>query len=189
MHGENTLSGSGRTIGEFPIIECLTKSEDLINGGGGHSAACGLSIDRSKLELFQNRCNEIYSNWLIDNPDLINPIINATCEIDFTIISDRLYNNIAKLKPFGNGNEEPIFISNNVEVVSSKIVGKLENTIQFTFCQKFKTIKGIGFEKIKNKYIELGSPSKINLMYKISINEWPAGVFSLQLIVIDIHLL
>lgn len=189
VHGENILSGSGRTIGEFPIIECLTKNEDLINGGGGHSAACGLSIDRSKLNIFQNRCNEIYSSWLINNPDLINPVIKATCEVDFTIISDRLYNNISKLKPFGNGNEEPIFISNNVEVISNKVVGKFENTIQFTFCQKFKTIKGIGFEKIKNKYIELGSPSKVNLMYKISINEWPTGIFNLQLIVVDIHLL
>lgn len=186
VHGNDILTGSGRTIGDFPIIDCLTLNKDVINSGGGHAAACGFSIKREMLEKFQDRCNKIYNKWLKVNPELIYPTLKATCEIDFRLVSERLYHNMSKLQPFGNGNQEPVFVTRNVQIISSKVVGELQNAIQFKFFNKNINLNGIGFLQIKNKYLELNQPANVDIMYSININEWPKGKYNLQLQMIDL---
>ena len=44
-------------------------------------------------------------------------------ELDFRAISDSLIDELESLMPYGAGNPDPLFVSSNVRVVSSKIVG------------------------------------------------------------------
>ncbi len=114
---ESKCVGSARTFGNFPIIECLNKSRDLIISGGGHNAACGLAIEPNKLSLFQESCNNVFNEWLNENPNGLIQELFSTCEIDnFDILTIKLVHSINKLKPFGEGNPEPIFITKNVDV-------------------------------------------------------------------------
>lgn len=179
------LSGSARTYGEFPIIDCLNNSRDIILNGGGHAAACGLALKKDNLELFKKSCNDTINSWQLENPDKLDKCLNATCGISFDLINNKLINNINKLEPFGNGNEEPIFATKNVEIIEDKIIGKLENVVKFKLKENGVIIDGIGFEPFKNKYCEAGYPKKINLMYKVKLNEFPKGTFKKQLICID----
>jgi single-stranded-DNA-specific exonuclease len=57
-------------------------------------------------------------------PDDFIPKISIDYELDFDNISDTLIDGLESLKPFGTGNHEPLFMSRNVRVVSSKIVGE-----------------------------------------------------------------
>lgn len=181
------LGGSARTYGKFPVIECLNNSRDLIISGGGHQAACGLSLYKDNLEEFQKKCNETFEKWLKENPDGLIQDLFATCEIeDLGIISLKLIENISKLKPFGEGNPEPVFISRGLDVEQVRVVGKNQNVLQFNVIKNDVKIKCVGFESFKNKFEELGKPKKIDLMYKIGTNEWPKGTKNIQLMAIDI---
>ena len=183
---ENKCVGSARTFGNFPIIECLNKSRDLIISGGGHNAACGLAVEPNKLSLFQKSCNDIFDEWLKENPNGLIQELFGTCEIDnFDILTIKLVNNINKLKPFGEGNPEPIFVTKNVAVENYRIVGKNKNVMQLTCSKGFKEIKCVGFESFMKKFEECGNPSNIDIMYKVGINEYPIGVKNLQLVLID----
>ena len=93
---------------------------------------------------------------------------------------------MSKLQPFGNGNQEPVFVTRNVQIISSKVVGELQNAIQFKFFNKNINLNGIGFLQIKNKYLELNQPANVDIMYSININEWPKGKYNLQLQMIDL---
>jgi single-stranded-DNA-specific exonuclease len=183
---EGVATGSGRTFGDFNIMSCITNHLDLVIGGGGHKGACGMSIKTENLDMFQIECNKEFDKWLEKNPDGLVPKISATCEINFEDISRRLVSNFSRLKPFGMGNPEPIFMTTSVDVSSSRIVGKNQNVIQFVFKKGFNEVKAVGFENLKNKYIEMGSPKKIDILYNIGLNEWPVGEFSIQLSIIDI---
>jgi hypothetical protein len=111
----------------------------------------------------------------------------AVCEINLGIVNERLIKNVDKLKPYGNGNEEPIFIARNLKIESSRVVGKNQNTIQFVFDQNGDKVKAVGFKNIKEKYEELEEPSYLDIAFTITLNEWPEGTYTPQLIIKDIR--
>ncbi len=180
------LSGSGRSILDYDISDIIVKNPNIVSGGG-HAGACGIKLDSSNLELLKDICNKHFYEWKKskDNIDL-TPTIDIVSEIPFSIVDKRLINNINKLQPFGQGNLEPIFVTKNVYVGSYKIVGENKNTIQFKFDDDTNILNGIAFNNVANIYKELNFPKKINIAYTIGLNEWPKGVFNIQLIIKDI---
>jgi single-stranded-DNA-specific exonuclease len=56
-------------------------------------------------------------------PDDFIPRIFIDFVLDFEDISDKLIDELESLKPFGMGNNEPLFMAGNINVVSSTIVG------------------------------------------------------------------
>ena len=186
-HGnKEILSGSGRTFGDFNIMDCVVKNKHIVEGGGGHKGACGVAVKTERLELFKAACNNEFEEWMKNNPDCMTPTLNCTCEVDLQNVNMRLSNNIDRLKPFGPGNPEPIFVTRNVNVKQSKVVGKNANVLQLTVEQGFASIACVAFESVKEKFLELGSPKQLDIMYSVGLNEWPVGEFKVQLNIIDI---
>lgn len=183
---KGTLSGSGRSIYTYNIFDIIEKNRDMINGGG-HEAACGVEIKYNDLEKFKKICCDHYTQWANQaTEDDLTPKINIVSEITIDLIDDKLINNIDKLKPFGNGNEEPIFFSKELRVVSSKIVGKQENVIQFEFSDGFSFRNAVGFKNIKTKYEELEKPEYVDVAYTVAFNTW-GGRTTPQMIITDIR--
>lgn len=114
--------GSARSIPGLDLFNALQSCRDCLESFGGHSMAAGLSIRTEKLEEFQNAFEKAVTQ--ITQPDAWIPKMTIDAEINFSDISDSLINEIETLSPFGNGNPEPVFMTRNVKVVSSKIVGK-----------------------------------------------------------------
>lgn len=182
------LSGSGRTFGDFNIMDCVVNNKHIVEGGGGHKGACGVAVKKDRLNIFKEACNSQFENWVKENPGCMTPTLNCTCEVDLQNINTRLTGNIERLKPFGPGNPMPIFATKNVIAKNARIVGKNKNVLQMTVEQGFCSIKCVAFENVKNKFLELGNPANIDIMYTIGLNEWPIGQFTVQLNVIDIRI-
>ena len=66
------------------------------------------------------------------------------------------------------------------------MVGKNANVLQLTVEQGFASIACVAFESVKEKFLELGSPKQLDIMYSVGLNEWPVGEFKVQLNIIDI---
>jgi len=114
--------GSARSIPGFDLYKGLSScSRDLVQFGG-HPMAAGLKIIPENIERFKAD----FENTVLANTEPVDftPRLIIDYELDFDDISDRLIDEIESLKPFGTGNPEPIFMSRNVEVFSSKIVGE-----------------------------------------------------------------
>ncbi|MFW6016209.1 MAG: single-stranded-DNA-specific exonuclease RecJ [bacterium] len=188
LGGNEKLSGSGRSVYTYDINSVVQANKDLVSGGG-HAAACGIALSKENLDQFKSICDNHFAKWLENaTMDDLVPTIDIVNKIKFDLISERLINNINKLKPYGNGNEEPLFISENVNVDSYKIVGKNKNVLQMTLSQGFNTIAAVGFSSIKDKFDELNCPNNIDVVYTIGLNEWPPGCFKPQLMIKDIKL-
>jgi len=114
--------GSARSIPGFDLYEGLSACSDNLVHFGGHSMAAGLKIKLKNIERFKTN----FDNAVVEciKPSDFTPILSIDCELGFDDISDRLIDEIESLTPFGNGNPEPLFMAKNVEVFSSKIVGK-----------------------------------------------------------------
>ena len=111
---DGLLKGSCRSIPEFNIFNALQKCSDLLIHFGGHSFAAGLKLHKKNLPEFKARLEEIILQE-VDQKDLVPKI-----KIDgFLGLMDLKYSFLSELEllePFGNGNEQPVFIIKNVNL-------------------------------------------------------------------------
>jgi single-stranded-DNA-specific exonuclease len=114
--------GSGRSVAGLNLYEALVSCKPYLESFGGHSMAAGLKIREENIADFQNAFESLIRR-IIQVEDL-RPTLQIDSELDFDTISDALVNELEALMPFGTGNPEPLFMTANATVVSSKIVGK-----------------------------------------------------------------
>ena len=126
---EKNSKGSIRSvegINAADIIEFLKKKGCIINGGG-HSMAGGFTLKENYLNKLDIYLNSYFSKLAIKNKDFLEIDII----LDLHSINTSLIEKIKDIGPFGQENEEPIVVLNNIKPIFIKKVGKLQNHV---FC-------------------------------------------------------
>lgn len=108
--------GSGRSIKEFPLIDCLDKNKQFFLNYGGHPMAAGCEVERSNLTNLKEAINR-YAHSYIKDEDMKRKIRIDT-RLSFQDIDVSFLDNLSKLSPFGVGNPRPVFLSENVELTA-----------------------------------------------------------------------
>ncbi len=123
---ETGVKGSGRSVETYHMYEGMNKCKHLLTKFGGHKLAAGLSLEEDNLEEFRKIINE-ESN--LTEEDLI-PKVSIDMQLPFYHVSEELVNQLELLEPFGKGNQKPVFVEKDIEIVSSRILGKNRNVIK-----------------------------------------------------------
>ncbi len=113
--------GSARSIPGLDLFKALQTCQHCLEDFGGHSMAAGLTIRTQNLADFQHTFEKTVSK--MTRPDDSIPQLTIDAEIKFADITETLIDEIEALSPFGIANPEPVFMTRNVKVVSSKMVG------------------------------------------------------------------
>ncbi|HYF33846.1 MAG TPA: single-stranded-DNA-specific exonuclease RecJ [Prosthecobacter sp.] len=104
--------GSGRSIGGFSLVEAIDICREHITRGGGHAMAAGVSVIEDKLEIFR----EVFcaaARRALDAQALM-PVLELDVEIRLRDLSLDFLRNYRLLEPFGQRNNEPIFLCRRV---------------------------------------------------------------------------
>ncbi len=141
---DGRLKGSGRSFGEFSLAAALQNCPDgLLLGGGGHASACGLSLEKDRLEEFKKFINRYYKSLrLVDQERFLRSASDVILD-DFSGVSEELFAEISLLEPFGDGNTEPIF--EIVATVSGKKILKEKHLSVILRDKNGKTMKMLAF--------------------------------------------
>ena len=113
--------GSGRSINDINIYKALLDSENLLEKFGGHAMASGLTVKKDNLQLLNQNLNRHMEKTYSKKDFQKSMIVDAVLDLDD--VNFNLAKEIDRLRPFGVANQEPIFICENVRVVSSYIMG------------------------------------------------------------------
>jgi len=105
--------GSGRSIPGFSLVQAIEFCRDHLIRGGGHAMAAGISVEEAKLDGFRTAFQE--AARLAFEGGLSQPIIELDGELDFRDLTDEFYSHYRLLEPFGQRNNEPIFIARSVQ--------------------------------------------------------------------------
>lgn len=173
---------SARSISGFNIIEAIRELRDLYIEGGGHPMAAGFSIDVANIPEFTKRINSIAKKGL--TKEILQRKLKADLELDFSNLNFRLYEKLKEFDPVGTGNPGPTFVTQKVNVVAVKKVGKTASHLKLKLMQNGFDFGAIAFG--------LGSTHSINqndtvdVMYQIDEDSWNGGG-TIQLRVRDIH--
>ncbi len=96
------FKGSGRSVNGIDIRKYVAKCGDLLIKFGGHTMACGLSIDQKNIEQFNKKLNEYVLQDF--SMDYFMPKIKYDVDMKDVDSAMDMARGIKMLEPFGEGN-------------------------------------------------------------------------------------
>ena len=113
---QTTAHGSGRSIPGFHLLNAIETCHDIFTRYGGHAHAVGFSLPSSRVPELRQRL-EAYALFNLSEDALGSPLtIHAAVPLDR--ITPALFTWLRRLHPCGMGNEEPVFLAQNVRIAS-----------------------------------------------------------------------
>ncbi|WP_083747265.1 single-stranded-DNA-specific exonuclease RecJ [Teichococcus deserti] len=160
---EGVAKGSGRSVAGVDLGAAViaARQSGMLATGGGHAMAAGFSFSLDRRDEFHAFLNERLAHAaalpgsadLVVDGTLLLPAANAA-----------LAQQVARLGPFGAGNEEPVFVFPRVRIARADRVGKEGNTIRaFLEGEGGGRLKAVSFRAKEGPLAELmlnsrGSP-------------------------------
>lgn len=159
--------GSGRSIGDFNLFENLEKSKEFLANFGGHKYACGLEVSEDNIKPFRMKINELAKQL---PPQEFTPLLTVDTHVSLDILTTSIIKEFQLLSPFGFGNEEPLFITKNLQIMTEpKKVGS--NHVKFWVKDNSFHREVIGFGK--GEYMGLlRKQDIIDLAYTPGLDMW-----------------
>ena len=124
--GESGLKGSGRSIETYHMYEGLNKCKHLLTKFGGHKLAAGLSLEEDNLDEFRKMMN---AESGLTEEDLI-PKVSIDMQLPLCHVTEGLVDELELLEPFGKGNQKPVFVEKDIDILNSRVFGKNRNVIK-----------------------------------------------------------
>ena len=111
--------GSGRSIHGFDLGSAVIRARKagLIASGGGHAAACGLTVDNTRYEEFLDFMRQ-------ESKDIVRTPKKADYVMPLSSLTIAMTRDLEKLAPFGMGNPEPRIILTGCHLTSFRWIGK-----------------------------------------------------------------
>jgi single-stranded-DNA-specific exonuclease len=107
--GQDCISGSGRSVAAFHLLEGLENMQDLFLKFGGHRQAAGITLPAHRLAEFRERFDTFARTRL--RPEDLSPQITIDAEACLPELNDRCVQDVFSLGPFGYGNPSPVFLA------------------------------------------------------------------------------
>lgn len=116
---------SGRSPAPFNLAQMLAECDDLLLRHGGHARAAAFTAETRQLPQLLQRLNAAAEAHLNDSSA---PAPEPTLEVDGRVqleaVAPEHIHWIERLEPFGAANPPPLFLSTNVKVASTRLMGK-----------------------------------------------------------------
>lgn len=179
--------GSLRSIPQINIIEILEKCAELLIKFGGHAQAAGVRVAHNKIEKFCAKFGQLIEEQLAGKD--ITPQIEIDAEISADDLNWDLVGQIKKMEPFGDGNEEPVFLAKNMIVESLRVVGNGSKHLKLALRAgdaSPKIFDAIGFG-LGEKFPNLKNGDSLDIVFNLQEDEWN-GNKKIQLKLIDLKI-
>jgi single-stranded-DNA-specific exonuclease len=139
-------TGSARSVKDFDIYNAIQSCSDLLEQFGGHMYAAGLTMKLEHVEVFKERFEQIVCETIEER--MLVQEVEIDARIRLNEITPSFFNVLKQFAPFGPGNMNPVFITENVRDTGlSRIVGN--NHLKLNLAEDETTrfgFDGIGFQ-------------------------------------------
>jgi len=183
--GEKESMGSLRSIPIVNIIESLEKCSEYLVKFGGHAQAAGITVSNEKIEQLHEALLKVVENEIGDKD--ITPEILIDAEIDPAQIDFDLLDGLEKLRPFGEGNREPVFLTEKLLIDEVRIVGNGNKHLKLKLRAQDGTPKifdAISFNGIQ-KFPPLSAGTQIDAVFSLQRDDWN-GNSKIQMNIVDL---
>jgi len=126
---DGLVRGSGRSVAGVDLGSAImaARQAGLLVTGGGHAMAAGFALHERDLPAFHAFLNERLAHAAA-LPRVADLPVEGTLAVPGATVD--LAQQLARLSPYGNGNEEPVFVLPRAQVVRADRIGKEGATIR-----------------------------------------------------------
>lgn len=173
--------GSGRTCADFDLHALVEATRPLLTSGGGHAAACGLSLEARNIPHFKRAALDFAGEQLSED-DLV-PRVIADCEVEARDLDLKLAQQLQRMEPCGTKNEQPTLLLYGARLCYLK-------PMNGGHCRGKIALGGREFEwvwwRCADRLSEFSHDQLVDCLFVPEINEWQGRV-SLQLGIKDVR--
>jgi single-stranded-DNA-specific exonuclease len=127
---EGLGKGSARSIEGYHLFQGLKACRQHLLKFGGHEAAAGFSVTEENLTALQDAFEEAFLAQL--GEVRLRPTLKVDAVVELNDLDQGFYQHLQRLRPFGPGNPEPIFVCESLECLSSRVVGERHLRVQLS---------------------------------------------------------
>ena len=169
------MVASARSVSDFDVHEALDLCSEHFLKFGGHQAAAGLSMEKSKFEAFKQQFEKVVSEKIQEHQKVPSITIDTVIEIED--LNREFFNFHRKMAPFGPHNMKPVLELRNQKVSGYvKTMGKDGGHLKFYIHQPVsgRNIECIGFKL--GDYIEDFRTKNFDIAFTVEENHWKGNV-------------
>ncbi len=178
------IKGSCRSEGSVNVVDLMTEASNSFDSFGGHELAGGFVVTHEKVHFLEDSLTEAYSR--VKREREAKKEIKHDLSINLSDVNKKNYEVLSQLAPFGMGNEKPLFLFENVEIVSVKLFGKTKEHLEVIFGGDSKMVKAIAFFKTEKDFNTTLTEGKNVNLYGTMEMSYFMGRPELRLRIIDI---
>ncbi|GAA3766179.1 single-stranded-DNA-specific exonuclease RecJ [Terriglobus aquaticus] len=183
-HDDGAAHGSGRSVEGFHLLDALTsvhsrhladEGESLFLRFGGHAHAVGFSLDSSLVPALRQRMLAHAAQHGSSQPRAA--VSRADALLPLHEVGPETWGWLSRLQPFGNANEEPVFLATHVllqdvRVLKDRHLKLRVQTGQGSALDCLCWARTFSWpERLQQLDIAIGSP--IDLLYQLRWNDRP----------------
>lgn len=166
---DGELRGSGRSCGNFDMLSAIRSAADECLAQGGHTQACGVTLLPDRLESFKDKlcayAAEHRSEYKADVE------MSAFCVLPHEQITEDIPLLLEQFEPFGAGNEKPLFIMENLRIVSLRRVGNGSHLSLIFKLQDGREVRSIAFRM--GDFCDIFAPGdEVDVLGELTAYEW-----------------
>ncbi len=141
--------GSGRSIAGVDLGAAIgaARHMDILQAGGGHAMAAGLTISEDKLDDFRNFLNDRLSSQVEEAVKTASLGLDGVVGVEGASLD--LIDKLEMAGPYGAGNPEPRFVLGHAKIVKADIVGENHVRVILTGAGNRGRISGICFKSLE----------------------------------------
>ncbi len=179
--------GSGRSIPGFHLLDAIKSCHDLFTRFGGHAHAVGFSLPAERVGELRERLSG-YASARLSEEDLGSPLL-CHAHLPLDRVTPAIFSWLRRLEPMGMGNEEPVFVAQNVRLASApRFIKEKHVRLQVAQVGRSATLAALGWNWAEQaQAMQLNEGQIIHLAYKLRENEHPE-YGGLELEIADIEL-
>ncbi len=172
---DGIINGSGRSVNNVDLGKIIHEALSLgiLSEGGGHAAAAGFTLSADKEQEFRDFFEKSVNEQL--NGEMPQPEIYVDMEMDARGATLDLVENLSQLAPFGQGNQEPVFVLYGATLKYATQMGT--DHVRGTLTTSLGVLDFVGFNLIKTPIYDFllddaNNNRPIKILCKIKENEY-----------------
>ena len=165
--------GTGRSIASVDLFRMLDKYRDRFISFGGHSAACGFTIEEDKAQQLRNDLNKDMAEMLRKDETLFDVDLSYDAAVSPEQVNLDLAESIEMLEPCGKDNELPVFALRDVRVGSWRFLKNEDKMAKFlVLSDDGASTECLLFRDAALAYDVVSEYGRVDILGSVEINRW-----------------